>query len=90
MNFHDITKYDRRNLAELIALFPHEIVPHTNGDTKATRWYIELLERKCRMERERGINGHWTYDVPRHARMCAALEIERRILKMQEAGMVRK
>ena len=37
----------------------------------------ELLERKCKAERQRALAGHWSYDLPRHEEMVRQLKAAR-------------
>lgn len=67
--------YDRaRDLARLVPLWPHEIA----DDTAAGRArLIRRLESALRAERRRGVSGHWSYDLARHAALLAAYRAER-------------
>lgn len=44
------------------------------------RVLILHLEKTCRAERQRGLAGHWSYDVARHSQLRALLDAERREL----------
>lgn len=66
--------YDRkRDLPGLIALWPWEI---EDDSLESHRRIVDLLQRALRLERKRGIERHWTYDVARHARLLAAYRSE--------------
>ena len=38
---------------------------------------IRELEAACRAERQRGLDGHWTYSLVRHQAMLRELNAER-------------
>jgi hypothetical protein len=63
----------RKELASLIAAWPWEL-----GDTtiEGQAWLLQRLRRSLRIERQRGITGHWTYDLTRHARLLRAYRSE--------------
>jgi len=71
--------YDRkRDLPRLLLLWPEEIA----DDSAAARAHIiRRLRRALRQERQRGLAGHWTYDLARHASLLRAYrhEVERHI-----------
>jgi len=46
------------------------------------------LEKICRAERQRGLAGHWAYDVARHTQILTLLDGERRQLAEIEAKEV--
>ncbi|MCB1528287.1 MAG: hypothetical protein KDJ45_11360 [Hyphomicrobiaceae bacterium] len=63
----------RRDLPRLIAVWPHEI----ESDDDAVRVIImRKLRAALRAERQRGLAGHWTYDVTRHAQLARAYRNE--------------
>ncbi len=67
-------RYDRgRDLPGLLALWPWEI---DDPSAEGRRRLLALLRRALRLERQRGIAGHWTYDLARHARLLAAYRSE--------------
>lgn len=66
-----------RELQRLIALWPSEI-SDTSTDGRAR--LIAKLHRALRAERQRGLAGHWTYDLARHAALLAAWRRERAAL----------
>jgi hypothetical protein len=62
-----------RDLPRLLPLWPHEM------ETASIAEHARLLarmRRALRMERQRGIAGHWTYDLARHARLLCAYRAE--------------
>lgn len=66
--------YDRNHeLPRLLALWPHEIadLSLTGRDS-----LIAKLKRALREERRRGLAGHWTYDLVRHAGLRRAWQHE--------------
>jgi len=76
-----------RDLARLIALWPSEIADRTaDGQHRL----VGKLRRALREERQRGIAGHWAYDVARHAALLHAyrqeLEMSRRA---EQKGVLR-
>ena len=65
--------YDRtRDLPGLLTLWPWEIA----SDLASRMRLVGLLRKALRVERQRGIAGHWTYDVGRHARLLQAYRAE--------------
>lgn len=67
----------RAALARLLPLWPHEVADATiEGQQRICR----LLAAALRRERQRGVAGHWCYDVSRHAALARAMrpELERR------------
>ena len=66
--------YDRcTELARVLPLWPHEL----EDDSHAGRLrIIGKLRRALRAERRRGIAGHWTYDLARHAEILRIYRIE--------------
>lgn len=65
--------YDRsRDLPGLLTLWPWEIAP----DLANRMRLLSLLRKALRIERQRGIAGHWTYDLGRHARLLQAYRAE--------------
>ncbi len=62
-----------RELGRLVPLWPNEI-----NDTMilGRRRMRRLLMSALRRERQRGIAGHWTYDVSRHAALSKMLRQE--------------
>lgn len=63
-------KYQRAiDLPGLVAMWPHEI----EDTTPAGRLrLLGRLRRALRVERQRGLAGHWTYDLARHRQLLAA------------------
>lgn len=62
-----------RDLPRLLPLWPAELADRTE---QGSRRIVELLRRALRAERRRGLAGHWTYDLARHAQLRHALAIE--------------
>src|SRR5690606_24667259 len=78
-----VANYDRkRELPGLLALWPWEI---EDTSLEGHQRLVDLLRRALRRERQRGISGHWTYDVARHARLLAAYKCEAAALKARLA-----
>ena len=67
-------KYDRlRDLPGLLPLWPAEIA----DDSLAARQRIVVrLRSALREERRRGLAGHWTYNLARHAALFRAYKYE--------------
>ncbi len=65
-------------LGRLVPLWPSEI-----GDLSIVgrRRMCRLLMSALRRERQRGIAGHWTYDVSRHAALARMLRSETEALR---------
>lgn len=71
--------YDRaRDLPRLVPLWPWELADRSLEGQKRL---VARLERALRDERRRGVAGHWTYDIVRHAEILAALKAERAALQ---------
>jgi hypothetical protein len=62
-----------RDLPKLIGLWPWEIEDQTLAGHARL---LELLRRALRVERQRGLAGHWTYDLARHASLLKAYQCE--------------
>jgi hypothetical protein len=66
--------YDRaRDLPRLLALWPAEI---EDLSIEGRARILKRIERALRAERRRGIAGHWTYDLARHAQLVEAYRQE--------------
>ena len=66
--------YDRvRDLARLLPLWPAEIADDT---PEGRQRIVQRLRRALREERRRGLAGHWTYDLARHAALLQAYKHE--------------
>ncbi len=66
--------YDReRDLPKLVALWPAEVADRS----KVGRMLLlSKLRRALRAERQRGLAGHWTYDLARHRCLLLAYRAE--------------
>ena len=72
-------QYDRaRDLPSLLALWPWEL---EEAGFDGQQRLVARLRRALRLERQRAIAGHWTYDLARHARLLAAYRSEVASLK---------
>ena len=72
------------DLPRLIGIWPHD----SNGQGGISRVEIVArLEAALRSERRRGVAGHWTYDVQRHAMLITALAAERALLGSSGANL---
>ena len=60
---HPAANVDLDTRAHLLPLWPHEL---TDQSSTGRRTRIDALKRALRAERQRGIAGHWTYDLARH------------------------
>lgn len=72
-------RYDReRDLPRLIQLWPHEIA---SRDPATLGIIVRRLHAALRAERQRGLAGHWTYDLARHTQLLAAYRAESQRIK---------
>jgi len=62
-----------RDLPKLVALWPSEIAAMSLADHARL---LAKLRRALRAERQRGLGGHWTYDLARHAQLLRAYRAE--------------
>lgn len=62
-----------RELMRLLPLWPHEVA---DASPSGRRRVLVLLRRALRAERKRGLGGHWTYDLSRHAQLLALYRAE--------------
>lgn len=62
-----------QDLPRLLPLWPHEV---TDLRPESRHRLIQRLRRALREERRRGLAGHWTYDLRRHAALLRALQAE--------------
>lgn len=66
--------YDRaRDLPGLVALWPAEMA---DGSLAGRLRLLARLRTALRRERQRGLAGHWAYDLARHARLLEAYRRE--------------
>ncbi len=65
-------------LGRLVPLWPKEIA---DLSIAGRRHICALLMSALRRERQRGIAGHWTYDVSRHADLARMLRLESESLR---------
>lgn len=61
------------DLPRLLAIWPDEVAESIGSRERL----LDKLERALRAERQRGIAGHWTYDVARHSQLVAAYRAEK-------------
>jgi hypothetical protein len=52
----------------VLPLWPHEL---SDMSAAGRRRRVVLLRRALRIERQRGVAGHWTYDLARHWALLA-------------------
>jgi hypothetical protein len=62
-----------RDLPKLVPLWPTEIDATSLGEHARL---LAKLRRALRAERQRGICGHWSYDLARHAQLLRAYRAE--------------
>ena len=62
-----------RDLPKLLPLWPHEI--EISNISEHAR-LLARMRRALRIERQRGIAGHWAYDLARHAQLLRAYRAE--------------
>ena len=68
------TRYVRsRDLPRLLPLWANEI---TTNDLNDHLRLLARLRRALRGERQRGLGGHWAYDLARHAHLLRAYRAE--------------
>ena len=68
------SRYDRaRDLPRLLLMWPEEIADDTHEGRIRV---IKKLRRVLRQERQRGIAGHWTYNLARHMALTRAYRHE--------------
>ncbi len=68
------SSYDRYR--DLPKLLPVEYALLSVGDAVSAADLIAFLRRALRRERTRGTNGHWSYDLGRHAALLNAYRTE--------------
>lgn len=70
--------YDRaRDLPRLLPMWPFEI---SDASIDGAKRIVARLRCALRAERRRGLSGHWTYDLARHAQLRDALRAEQEAL----------
>lgn len=62
-----------RDLPLLLPMWPADIADMSPAGRVRI---VAMLRRALRAERARGLAGHWTYDLARHAQLRAALDAE--------------
>jgi len=62
-----------RDLPKLLPLWPREIASLNSADHARL---LARLRKALRAERQRGLSGHWTYDLVRHAQLLRAYRAE--------------
>ncbi|MBL8564799.1 MAG: hypothetical protein JNM89_03680 [Hyphomicrobiaceae bacterium] len=60
-------------MPRLTSLWPAELADRTR---QGRARLVGRLRRALREERQRGLAGHWTYDLARHAQLLAAYRAE--------------
>lgn len=66
--------YDRHTeLPRILPLWPYEVDDET---PEGRRKIVYKLRRALRAERRRGLSGHWTYDLARHAELLRIYRLE--------------
>jgi hypothetical protein len=75
-----------RDLPRLLALWPHEI---EDPSPAAHVRLVTKLRAALRAERQRGLSGHWTYDLARHRHLLAAYRAEHALLTAERAAVRR-
>ena len=70
------------DLPKLVGVWPHEL-----ADTSVigVSLLVAKLKRALRQERQRGLGGHWTYDLARHSQLLAACQYEIAALEAMQA-----
>ncbi len=82
------SRYDRAwDLPRLLAVWPRDL---EDLSIPGRERMLARLKQALRAERQRGVAGHWTYDVSRHAQLIAAFRVEAAELAAQRmAGGLR-
>ncbi|MDO9383451.1 MAG: hypothetical protein Q7T86_11365 [Hyphomicrobiaceae bacterium] len=62
-----------RNLGRLVPLWPYEI---SDRSLAGRQRLLAALRKALRSERQRGLSGHWTYDLARHRSLLEAYRAE--------------
>ncbi len=62
-----------RDLPKLVPLWPSELRTMSRADHARL---LAKLRRALRLERQRGLGGHWSYDLARHAQLLRAYRAE--------------
>jgi hypothetical protein len=62
-----------RDLPKLLPLWPSEIKVVSRADHLRL---LAKLRKALRAERQRGLGGHWAYDLARHAQLLRAYRAE--------------
>jgi hypothetical protein len=75
-----------RDLPRLLALWPHEI---EDPSPAAHVRLVAKLRAALRAERQRGLSGHWTYDLARHRHLLAAYRAEHALLTAERVAVRR-
>lgn len=74
-----------RELSRLLPLWPDEIADESLGarhrPSARHQDLLAIMRRALRAERQRGVGGHWTYDLARHAQLLEACRTELAALK---------
>jgi hypothetical protein len=79
-NARPVTYSRTQDLPRLLPLWPHETIVVSPGDQSSL---VARLRRALRAERRRGIAGHWTYNLARHADLLRAYRAELECVKAQ-------
>jgi hypothetical protein len=69
----------------LLPLWPHEVCDRSPAGRQRL---IALLRRALRAERNRGLAGHWTYDLSRHAQLLAIYREECELQKKDKRRLL--
>lgn len=76
------SRYDReRDLPRLVAVWPADVA---DSSLPARHRLLGKLRNALRRERQRGLAGHWCYDLSRHAGLLAAYRHEAAALAEME------
>lgn len=72
-----------RDLGGLLPLWPEEL---WDDSLPQHQKLLHKLARALRRERQRGLAGHWTYDLNRHASLLKAYRSERAAFALRTGG----
>jgi hypothetical protein len=70
-----------RDLPRLLPVFTHELEAASLPEHARL---VGMLRRALRIERHRGLSGHWSYNLARHANLLVAFRCELAALKSRQ------
>lgn len=76
-------RHCRSEIGRLLPLWPHELA---DLSAAGRAHVLATIERSLRAERRRGLAGHWTYNLARHAQLLRAYKIEKAATRRQQSA----